>query len=80
MNPKATKPPVTHAPAAGSPQDPVEAAVEALYILLMKEDVANAALKRLLLAWHPDKVKGTSFEPVFNKMTQRINSLRENVQ
>jgi len=46
----------------------------------MKEDVANAALKRLLLAWHPDKVKGTSFEPVFNKMTQRINSLRENVQ
>ena len=64
----------------GSPQDLVDDAVEALSKVLRKEDVTNNSLKRLLLVWHPDKVKDTGFEPVFNRMTQIINSLRENAR
>ena len=45
--------------------------------LLMKESRTEANFRRLLLAMHPDKVKDTQFEPLFNKITQTIVEYRE---
>ena len=57
--------------------EPVRAATTALIALLMKEEHSDATLRRLLLAMHPDKVKDTQFEEVFNNVTVKINELRE---
>ena len=56
---------------------PSETATDALIEMLMMEPHSDENLRRLLLSFHPDKVKSTQFEPVFNKVTQKILALRE---
>ena len=55
----------------------VRVASAALIALLLKEEHTQASLRRMLLAFHPDKVKGAVFEAVFNNVTVKINQLRE---
>ena len=68
----------THRPeASGIAADPTEVAYQAMKELLKKEPHADTNFRRLLLAMHPDRVKDTQFEPLFNKVTQTIVDLRE---
>ena len=63
---------------SGQTEAEIEAdvAAKSLLQMLTKEPRADEHLRRLLLVFHPDKVKDTSFESVFTKVTQKINALR----
>ena len=54
-----------------------KAAVKAMTALLDMEPQADAVLRRLVIALHPDRFKDTPFESVFNQVTQKLNARRD---